>query len=46
MESLRLIALRSKSDVLNRSLNKMSLDLQKYNEEAIENNKLEKISLK
>lgn len=36
------ISLRSKSDVLNRSLNTMSLDLHKYNQEAIENNRLKK----
>jgi CheY-like chemotaxis protein/signal transduction histidine kinase len=36
------IELRSKSDVLNRSLNAMSLDLYEYNEEEKENNKLKK----
>ena len=36
------IELRSKSDVLNRALNKMSLDLHKYNEEAEENNQLKR----
>ena len=36
------IELRSKSDVLNRSLNAMSIDLQKYNEEEKENDQLKK----
>ncbi|MBU0940735.1 MAG: response regulator [Bacteroidetes bacterium] len=36
------VALRSKSDVLNRSLNTMSLDLKKYSDEEKENNLLKK----
>ena len=36
------IALRSKSDVLNRSLNTMSLDLKKFNDEEKENDLLKK----
>jgi CheY-like chemotaxis protein len=36
------VVLRSKSDVLNRSLNAMSLDLKKYSEEEKENNILKK----
>ncbi|MDG2432783.1 response regulator [Flavobacterium sp.] len=36
------IELRSKSDLLNRSLNKMSIDLQRYNVEEKENDQLKK----
>jgi CheY-like chemotaxis protein/signal transduction histidine kinase len=36
------IGLRSKVDILNKSLNTMSLDLKKFNDEAVENNLMKK----